>query len=106
MSLIVYISSAGAALIKAALQYFSKFYFFPSTQSSDTIFMRRFPNLRKCTLGPVLVGDGGGDISKRASRRPQIEIKLLLAPERRAVHTGMGVALGKLGRVGRSCRGT
>lgn len=49
---------------------------------------------------------GGGDISKRASRRPQIEIKLLLAPERRAVHTGMGVALGKLGRVGRSCRGT
>lgn len=60
MSLIVYISSAGAALIKAALQYFSKFYLFPSIQSSDTIFMRRFPNLRKYTLGPVLVGDGGG----------------------------------------------
>lgn len=29
------------------------------------------------------------DISTRASCRPEIEIKLLLAPERRAGHTGM-----------------
>lgn len=75
---------------------------FPSMQSSDVIFMSPLPNLRKYTL-PCPCQRCSGE--KLTSCRLQIEIKLLLAPEKRAGCTGMGVALGKLGRVARSCRG-
>lgn len=67
---------------------FSIFCSFPSTQSSDMIFLwGRF--LIYGSTHHVRDAVGEIDISKQASCRTEIEIKLLLAPEGRAGHTGM-----------------